>query len=566
MSVRTLNLIWEERVRGSYPVTAYALGNDGNLTRAIPRPAEVRAYDLTRIDLGGERTPDVSFSTQTLTEIEVTAESRSFLGMTAKEVYLFHNGTKTQFLGDRHIVFIDTALSADGKRIVVAYSDMAGISFEVACGEIEGQLRWARNVATSLNAVAISRDGNYMAYGTEAGTVALLDYRQREDWQFLLEEPVRTLACDETGKHIIYGTAFGKIGCISVSGERTWEIGVAGEIVGVATSADGSVTAALSYVEIEDASHLYCLTGEGTIALDMPFPKPLKGLSVSGNGLFVATGFRDGTAQVYEVQKSETGELAPRRLSRNPKKDAEALFALGEWEQACRILREAIKEQPANLPLFDLYTSAFNKWLETQFAVAHTHFETKDFASAVGVLEAMHTEAPKNVTILSLLQQANMGLARQWMEHAQYLLTQKDEDGAAKAYTTAIELQPNLREPRERLQELNHERALHADQRAEAFLQQENYPSALSSWEQAQLLVPSPERAAKIEKAQIAFEFATGMENYNLKQYPQAIFQFQKVLARDPEHTAAKRFLQFSQRFTNDTATETVQSRFSMLE
>ncbi len=567
MSIRTLNLIWEERIRGSYPVTAYALGEDGTLTRAVPRPSEVRAYDLTRIGLAGERAAEVPFFTQTLAEIEVSATSNSFLGMTAKEIYLFHNGAKTQFLGDRHIVYIDTAISATGSRTVIAFSDMAGISFEVACGDIDGKLRWARNVATSLNCVAISRNGDYMTYGTEAGVIALLDFRQREDWQFLLEEPVRALACDETGKKIIYGTAYGKVGCISVDGERTWEIALSGEAASVATDADGSVIAVITTpTEEEGASHLYCLTGDGSVALDMPFQKRLAGLSLSANGRFLATGFRDGTAQVYEVQQSNTTELSPRMVSRNPRKEAETLIAKEDWERACTTLRDAIAQAPADLALFDLHATTFNRWLEIRFAAAQAYFEAKDFANAVALLEKMHGVAPKHVPILSLLQQASMGLARQWMEHGKSLEKQGDEDGAEHAYKVIVELQPQLREPREGLQRIHKRRVVQADLQADYRLKNSDFEGALTALERAQSLLPAPERAEKITQAQISLEFSVGMENYNQKQYPQAIFQFQKVLAKDSNHAEAKRYLQYAQRFSQDAATETVQSRFSMLE
>lgn len=548
-------------------MTAYALSNDGSLTRAIPRPSEARAYDLTRIGLEGQRSAEVPFTAQTLTEIEVSSTSKSFLGMTAKEIYLFHNGVKTQFMADRHSVYIDTALSATGERIALAYSDMAGISFEIACGGIDGKLLWARSVSTSLNCVAISRDGGYMTYGTEAGVIALLDFRQREDWQFLLEEPIRALACDETGKCILYGTAYGKVGCIGVGGERTWEILLSGEVNSVAVNADCTVVAVITTVaEEEGVSHLYCLTGDGSVALDMPFQKQLAGLSVSANGQFFATGFRDGTAQIYEAQHSNTTELSPRMVSRNPRQVAEALIAQEQWEQACVTLRDATTQDLADLALFDLYMSVFNRWLEIRFATAQTYFEAKDFANTVALLETMHGAAPKHIPILSLLQQANLGLARQWMEHGQSLEKQGDDDGAEHAYKVVVGLQPQLREPRERLQNIHKRRVIHADLQADYRLKNSDFEGVLVALERAQSLIPTAERAEKITQAQISLEFSIGMENYNQKQYPQAIFQFQKVLAKDPNHAEAKRHLQYAQRFTHDTATETVQNRFSMLE
>ena len=52
-SIRTLNLLYERRIRGTYPVSRYALDNAGNLTLAVPRPLEARSYDLTRVAKDG---------------------------------------------------------------------------------------------------------------------------------------------------------------------------------------------------------------------------------------------------------------------------------------------------------------------------------------------------------------------------------------------------------------------------------------------------------------------------------------------------------------------------------
>ena len=52
-SIRTVNLLWERRLRGTYPVARHALDNAGTLTLAVPRPLEARTYDLSRLRTDG---------------------------------------------------------------------------------------------------------------------------------------------------------------------------------------------------------------------------------------------------------------------------------------------------------------------------------------------------------------------------------------------------------------------------------------------------------------------------------------------------------------------------------
>src|SRR5579862_2968588 len=95
--IRTLNLLWERRVRGVYPVAGYALRADGVLNVALPRPLEPRAYDLTRLALDGGSEVLAGFAVETLLKLDVAAQGGSCIGMTADDIYLFHAGEKHRF-------------------------------------------------------------------------------------------------------------------------------------------------------------------------------------------------------------------------------------------------------------------------------------------------------------------------------------------------------------------------------------------------------------------------------------------------------------------------------------
>ena len=84
--------------------------------------------------------------------------------------------------------------------------------------------------------------------------------------------------------------------------------------------------------------------------------------------------------------------------------------------------------------------------------------------------------------------------------------------------------------------------------------------------ERAQTAHPTSERAAKIGRARTALEFSAGMVDYNARRYQEAVFQFKKVLVRDPEHAEARRFLGFAQSFLTDASNNALTDRFNMLE
>lgn len=565
MNIRTLNLLWEEKIRGTYAVTAAALDNEGVLTRGIPRPNEVRNYDLTRVAPDGTRERGASFTTQTLLELEVVASADSFLGLTANEIYLFHQSKKTRFLSERHIIFVDSSLCRNAWQLAVGYSDMAGSSFEVVLGDMSGHVEWTLDVLSPLSCVTIAPDASYVAYGTEDGIIALLTPKRKQEWQFILEEPIHAVVCSRQGKRTLYGTNTGRVGCISLDGTRLWEITLEGDVAHVALSENGEICAAIVHPAEEEGSRLVCFTGEGLVGWEHRFERRLVGLSLSPNGGFLATSLRDGTAMVYEIVAGEAVKTSTRSLE-DPLLRAQALIAGSRFQEALNVLKEALKENPTNLTLFDLSLETQKQWFEEQIATARSLFTASDFAGAVETMEALFALEGQNVTVVSLLNQAKQMRAQQCLELAKSALATGKQSEATLLYQEAIQLQPLVRAYREGLGRVLLGSAASADAEAEILLAQGNLVEGVKALERAQAMTPTPEREKRLERAQVALEFQTGMEHYNTKQYAPAIFQFQKVLARDPEHSEAKRYLQFAQRFAQDTTTEQVQSRFSMLE
>src|SRR6185437_15231026 len=172
--------------------------------------------------------------------------------------------------------------------------------------------------------------------------------------------------------------------------------------------------------------------------------------------------------------------------------------------------------------------------------------------------------APEEQELYAMLREVR----DRWTERE---LTAADERIAAGEFEAAEErlravlaFAPHALEARRRLAGLDARRAQEADAEAER-LRAADPEGSLAALERAQRIAASADRDKKIRKAQIDLEYAEGMRAYDAKRYREAVFQFKKVLARDPDHADAKRQLKFAQRFEQD-ANEALNDRFGRLE
>lgn len=561
-NIRTVNLVWEQRIRGTYPVARYALDDEGTLALAVPRPLEARTYDLTRISRAGSAEVRSSFASETLMKLDITAQADDALGMTADDVYLFHVGGKGRFLGERRLSFVEAMLSADGRRVAVAFSDMAGASFAIAYGEISGREIWTRDEDVTLTALALSRDGTFLALGAENGTLWLTDSGRRNVWEFGQGESVRALACSQDGSFVAYGTADGKIGLIGADGARRWLTEIGGEITAVALSADGAVCAALHRT---DTPKLTLLTREGRVGWEIASEKPLVGLALSPSGEYLAASVRDGTVTLYEVVPGEA-QIGVTGATSDPRAQAESLTQSGDLEGACRLLRAALDTDPANVALCEELIRQRDAWLETCFEEARTQAAAGEYAEAFTILDKVLTVEPDNVDAMTWRKSFRDERGRHHLGAARRYEQAGDTAAAETALLEAIADAPFLLEARRELAALRARHAAEADTEADRLLAQGDLEAGVAALERAQSHAPTPERAQQLLRAQTAQEFAAGMAHYNEKRYREAIFQFQKVLSRDPEHAEARRYLGYAQKFAQDTHSDTVGDRFSRLE
>jgi tetratricopeptide (TPR) repeat protein len=562
-SIRTLNLLWERRLRGVYPVSCYALGDDGTLMVAVPRPLEPRAYDLTRLALDGGSEIAAGFAVETLLKLEVSSRSSNCIGMTADDLYQFHAGDKHRFLGERQLFYIDVALNAEGQQIATVFSDRGGASFVLAYGDIEGRVAWLRDVDMPLTTVAISRSGNRIAAGTEGGVIQLFDSSRRDVWEFGQGEAVRALACSEDGVFVAYGTALGGIGVVDGQGTRLWEARLPGEVRAIVLSGDGRVCAALCRPETDpNTTRLFCLEETGRIGWEYDPEQVLPGLSLSGNGRFVATSARNGVITVFEVVPGERAAAAIEQALTDAPERADALAAAGDLAGACAVLQAAVEANPGALAIYEQLTELKQRRKQAALALADERTAVNDYAEALSMLQALLGDDPLDLEIVGAVIRLRKERAAQLFDSA----SAAHGEAAEAMLREALAVDPTLIAARRELAVLRARQTEEADAEAERLLAAGQLEAGVAAAERAQALDPTAVRANKLERAQTALEFAAGMAAYNEKRYQEAVFQFKKALHRDPSHTEAKRYLAFAQRFAQDSATDTLNDRFSRLE
>ena len=567
-TIRTVNLLWEKRIRQTYPVAAYSVRDDGAVMLAVPRPLEARAYDRALLLPDGATETRSGFSVETLLKLELTWQADNGMGMTSDDIYLFREGGKERFLGDRHLLYVDAALSEAGQHVFTAFSDMSGTSFALAYGTIKGHVDWTAEIEGVLTSVAISRQGNRVATGLEHGVVLLKDASRRDVWEFGVGEPIRALACSRDGVWVAYGTREGSIGLVDGDGTRKWEATLPGEIVKIALSGDGTICAALCRPR-QDPNNvlLACMGATGQVDWQYASEQMLTGLSLSDNGQYLATGTRNGTTAVYKVIVGEGAAAGVGHTGGRALAQAAGLAQAGDLQGAARLLQIALEADPANVEVYEAWTRQREDWLAIALQSALAQAEQGDIPGAMAGLETLLREEPLRPDVVTILAEVTQQRVRELHAHAQTLLVQEQDDLAEAALLDALRVSPlDTRAIRLQLGTLRDRRSQSADTLADALLAEGNLEEGVAALERAQAVNPTPERAQKLLRAQTAMEFGAGMVAYNAKEYREAIFQFKKVLARDPQHAEATRYLGFAQRFANDASNESLNDRFSRLE
>jgi tetratricopeptide (TPR) repeat protein len=561
--IRTVNLVWEKRYRGAYPVSRYALSDEGTLTLAVPRPLAARTFDLTWIRADGGSEIRGGFAVETLLKLEISEATGTAIGMTSDDVYLFRGAAKDRFMSERQVYFVDAAMSADGARLVAAFSDLAGSTFAIAFGETAGKVTWMREFPGVLTSVAMAAGGNRLAAGSESGVVWLMDVARRDVWEFNQDEPVRAIACSQDGRWTAIGTGAGTVALIDGEGTRLWNVHLEQEILALALSADAKVCSALTAGRGGSPARIVCMGEGGQVGWDYDLERKASTIALSSSGQYIAVGGRDGTATLFEVVPATSS-------SGHPPSDLDALVEscvrCGDLASAVRLLRNALAMRPGDAALYSQFREQRDAWRSLVRTAAEERAIANDFVRAVAQLEALLHDDPLDIDTVRTL----LDLRKQWAEtslaQAQKLDPLAQYQERETALKDAISADPDLLTARAALEDLYRVRADDFDAEGARLAAGGKPDEALAAYERAQAISPTEARARICARLHVDHEFASGMELYNAKRYREAAFQFKKVLGAVPDHAEARRYYAYAQRLLQDQAGDNLSDRFSKLE
>ena len=576
-SIRTVNLLWETKTRASYPVSRYALNDEGVVALAMPRPLEARSFDLTFIDKKESKTTGSGFSVETLVKLEISPESQTALGMTSDDLYLIEKGVKGRFLGEKSLLYIDSCLSGDGEHVAAGFTDLSGTSFCIAFGSVSGGAKWLHEVDEAISCITLSPDGTRVLTASELGRISMMDASRRDLWGFEGRECVRRLALTKGGKFSAYGTVGGVVGLIDHEGTRKWETNLPGSVASLALSEDGEVCAALCESE-EGNALVYCLTGTGQIGWEYDPERKFATLALSPNGSYLALSGRDGTHVLHEIVfgEGDSGGLGPAvrgvpfetNLSGGfdqNRENSDNSESQGGIAGELAALRSRLSASLIDVSACENYLETSQSFTDAQLEEAKAYEANRDFNRAISTLQSLLRTLPESIEGANALHLLRRRLGELLLEEGRSHLASGDLRGAESSFAQGVYCNPYSLDLRREIAGLNHSRAEEGDREADALIAENKIEEAVATLERTQAMEPSEPRASKIRWAQNVLEFKLAMSAYNDKRYREAVFQFKKVLARDPNHSEAKRYLAFAQRFDND-ANNALNDRFSRLE
>jgi len=100
-------------------------------------------------------------------------------------------------------------------------------------------------------------------------------------------------------------------------------------------------------------------------------------------------------------------------------------------------------------------------------------------------------------------------------------------------------------------------------QEGEAALAAGQEEEALAAWRRAQGTAPSEALAARLREAEIQRSLRAGLALYGQQRFPEAAFHLRKVLALQPDHPEALRYLAY---ISSAGPQSLLSERFSRLE
>jgi tetratricopeptide (TPR) repeat protein len=559
MNIQPVNLLWQRRYRGLLPFVANSLADDGQALLIRPDELEARTYQILSLGPDGQARELGAVSVETVSKFEVAPGGQFMLGVTDDDIYLFREGRKSRFLADRRVSYSDVALARQGGLFGCAFSDMMFASHTAALAEMGGRLAWTKDLAAPVNRVAITYDGRTVAIGGADGSVLALDHLRATVWECLQPEPVTALALGEAAHPCAAGTEAGSVFSIDGSGAVVWQTAVELPVRALAMDSAGEWVVAAA----GDATGglLVCFDREGAPVWETELATQPTGLALSPNGRFVGVSLQEGSALLFEADFGAA--RAAGRPAESELAEVETLVTAGHLPAARARLLELLERDPACLPAGERLADVEDRVVEERLVAARALAEEGNRGEALALLGETAQRFPYHAGLFAERCRLREAAVAGFQEAADRSLAADDAESALAALRELLRFDPRHQAAREQLAATQRRMADQLAAEGDACASRRDLAGALERWQKASALAPSPELEGRIRRGEIERSLAAGTALYQHGRFAEAAFQFKRVLALDPQHEEARRYLGYSQSAAGESL---ISSRFRKLE
>jgi tetratricopeptide (TPR) repeat protein len=559
MNLQPVNLLWQRRCRGLLPLSANAVADDGSVVLVRPDELEARTYQVLAVAIDGQASELVAVSVETMHKFEVTPGAEAMVGVTDDDVYLFREGRKTRFLADRRVTYSDLALARDGRLFGCAFSDLLFASHTVALGEIGGRMAWTKEVDAAVNRVAISADGRLLAIGCSDGSIVAVDQVRAVVWECLQQEPVSALSLAARGAFCAAGTEQGNVLGIDDEGAVAWQMSLGLPVRAVVL--DAAPTCVAAAAGDTGGGILACASGAGVPLLEHDLEAQPTGLAISPNGRYLAVSLQDGSALLFETDFRAASGAHPSQQAALER--ADVLLARDEVVAAYQQLRTALEENPGLPEVGEKLEEIAERLIESRIAEARAASDEGQLSQALSLLDEAQQLLPYNEVLFEQRRaQREAAIARLEGEAGQHTAAGDDED-ALRLLSELLRLAPERTDVRRQVAAVRARIAQGLAGEGDGRAAGGDLAGAMELWQRAQLLSDSPELQDRLRRCVVQRSLEAGRRFYEQQRFAEAAFQFKRVLALEPDHEEAIRYLGYTQGAGRDSS---ISTRFQKLE
>lgn len=557
MSVASVDLLWQQRLRAVLPASGHNLGADGSAWFIKPDEFERRTYQVVSISTAGEISERCALAVETVHKFDLSPDRGLVLGMTAEDLYLFRDGRKVRFTPDRRVLYTDACLATDSGVFVTASSDSLFAAHAVTLGDASGRLHWSKDFPTPINRVAVTAAGDVLTVGLQDGRILALDARKQMLWECIQEEPVSALAMSHSGRRAVAGTEFGTVLALDGEGGLDWRAVVGLPVSAVAADATISCIAAAAS---DGLTHLVTCFGDGGAPLwEHELEAPPTGIALASDGSYLLVTAANGLAWLFALEFAPNGApCGPAALEA-----ARAARAEGDLPRARAVLIRALEETPHHVEAAHELQAVEQELVERLRAEARSLAAESLWGEAFTHLAAAAEVQPWNPELL----QQRWDYRRKAIEAGAARAAASEREGewetAAREWEELLVLDPRLLRAREALARIRAAQTEAWMREGDTLLAAGDCDAALELWRRAQSLAPCDALRNRLRAAEAERCMARGLEHYEAQRMAEARFQFRKVLALDPRHETAQRYLGYLEGASSDAA---LADRFSHLE